>query len=64
MAGRMETTKLADLVGSLSAHEQDAVRAFVEYLRAGKPPEHESPFLKAVDEFVAEHPELLRKLAE
>jgi hypothetical protein len=46
----------------LTPREEEAVRQFIGFLRGESRPE--SFFLAAVDEFVAEHPELLRRLAE
>jgi len=57
------TGNLIDAIRSLTPEEQESVWQFVEFLRrreAGPA----SPFLKAVDEFVSEHPELLRRLAQ
>ena len=60
----MATESLVDVVRSLTPQEQDAVRQFVDYLkRRPASLESESPFLRAADEFIAEHPELLRRLA-
>ena len=59
----MNHEPLVELVAQLSAEEQAAVREFVNFLRerrAASP----SPFLAAVDEFMAAHPELLRRLAQ
>jgi hypothetical protein len=59
----MATENLADVIGSLTPQEQESVRQFVEFLkRKGSSPP--SPFLAAVDEFINEHPELLRRLAQ
>jgi hypothetical protein len=60
----MQSAKLAELVESLTSGEQEAVRAFIEYLRQQRQRESPSSFLGAVDEFMTEHPELLRRLAE
>ena len=50
--------ELVELIGSLRPEEQDAVREFISFLK-----ERKSPFENAVDEFIAEHAELLRRLA-
>jgi hypothetical protein len=55
---------LSELVLDLSAEEQAAVREFIEFIRRGKVIATGKPFLAAVDEFIAGHPELLRRLAE
>lgn len=57
----MAAENLAEVIGSLTPEEQESVKEFVEFLkRKGKL----SPFLNAVDEFVDQHPELLRRLAQ
>jgi hypothetical protein len=59
----MAAENLADVIGSLTSEEQESVKQFVEFLkRKGSPPA--SPFLTAVEEFVDQHPELLRRLAQ
>ena len=61
----MATESLADVVRSLTPQEQDAVRQFVDYLKSRHASlQCESPFLRAADEFIAEHPELLQRLAQ
>ena len=58
----MAAKDLADVISSLTPEEQESVKQFVEFLkRKGSPPS--SPFLTAVDEFVDQHPDLLRRLA-
>ncbi len=59
----MAAENLADVIRSLTPEEQESVKQFVEFLkRKGSAPS--SPFLEAVDEFVEQHPELLRRLAQ
>ena len=59
----MAAKNLADVVSSLTPEEQECVEQFVEFLkRKGSRPS--SPFLAAVDEFIDQHPELLRRLAQ
>lgn len=58
----MAAETITELVQSLTPSEQEAVRQFIEFLRHESRPK--SPFLAAVDEFVAQHPDLLRRLAE
>ena len=58
----MAAESIAELVQSLTPREQEAVRHFIEFLRHESRPE--SPFLAAVDDFIAQHPNLLRRLAE
>lgn len=59
----MAIEDLADAIRSLRPDDQESVRQFVEFLkRRGQSPP--SPFLTAVDEFIDQHPELLRRLAQ
>ena len=57
----MAAENLADVVESLSPEEQASVRQFIDYLK--KREVSQSPFLQAADEFIAEHPDLLQRLA-
>jgi hypothetical protein len=57
----MAAETIVELVESLTPREQEAVRQFIEFLRHESRPE--SPFLAAVDEFIAQHLDLLRRLA-
>ena len=58
----MAAENLVDVISSLTPQEQEAVMEFVEFLkRKGSSPS--SPFLAAVDEFIDQHSELLRRLA-
>jgi hypothetical protein len=54
---------ILDLVKTLTPQEQDAVREFINCLK-NKDHTPKSPFLAAIDEFIDQHPELLRRLAE
>jgi predicted lactoylglutathione lyase len=59
----MATENLADVINSLTLQEQESVKQFIEFLkRKGSSPS--SPFHAAVDEFIDQHPELLRRLAQ
>ena len=61
----MPAENLADVVRSLTPVEQDAVRLFIDYLKGLEASGHSaSPFLEAADEFIAQHPELLKRLAQ
>ena len=68
----MATQDLAAMIATLSDAERAAVAEFVQFLKEGKKPSNpqqdgekpSSPFLSAVDEFVEQHPELLRRLAQ
>lgn len=52
---------LLETVASLTPEQQDAVRRFIEYLRE-RPGRGPGAFLEAAEDFIAEHPELLRQL--
>jgi hypothetical protein len=58
----MALVNLAEAISSLTPEEQESVRLFIEFLKRRE--SAPSPFLAAVNEFVAQHPELLRRLAE
>ena len=61
----MATESLAEVVRSLTPQEQDAVRQFIDYLKQRDASSGaQSPFLQAADEFIAQHPELLQRLAQ
>jgi len=59
----MAAQNLAEVINSLTPDEQESVRQFVEFLKE-RPVVPASPFLAAVDEFIGQHPELLRRLAQ
>jgi hypothetical protein len=59
----MAVENLAVAIRSLTPEEQESVKQFVKLLRC-KGPSPSSPFLAAVDEFIDQHPELLRRLAQ
>ena len=56
----MPQENLAEIVNALTPQQQAAVREFVEFLKRTTAPQ--SPFLSAINEFLDEHPELLRRL--
>lgn len=60
----MAVESLAEIVRSLTPQEQDAVRQFIDYLREREAVRPQSPFLQAAEEFIAEHPEILQRLAQ
>jgi hypothetical protein len=63
MEGNMAAENLAAVINSLTPEQQESVKQFVEFLRRkGSTPS--SPFLAAVEEFIDQHPELLRRLAQ
>lgn len=59
----MSTEELIDRVKALSAEEQTSVVQFIDYLERWHAPAS-TPFLQAAEQFMAEHPELLRRLAQ
>ena len=59
----MAAQDLSETIKSLTREEQESVRLFIEFLKK-KEQSGSSPFLAAVDEFVDQHPELLRRLGE
>ena len=61
--GRM-APDLVNLVSQLTAEEQSAVREYIEFLKERKSKLPQTPFSAALDEFIAAHPELLRRLAQ
>ncbi len=58
----MATRNLAEIVAQLSVAEQAAVEEFIDFLKRGK--QGPSAFDAAIDEFITDHPELLRRLAQ
>jgi hypothetical protein len=61
----MAAESLTDVVRSLTPQEQEAVRQFIDYLKGrDATARSQSPFLQAATDFIAEHPELLRRLAQ
>jgi signal transduction histidine kinase len=58
----MASQELLDLIAKLSREEQNAVEEFIRYLR--EKPQAEGNFRAALDSFVREHSELLRRLAK
>ena len=50
-------------VSTLNPQEQAAVREFIAFLKQRRE-SRQSPFLAAVDEFIAQHPDLLQRLAQ
>ena len=49
-------------LAQLSVEKQAMAREFILWLK--QQDEEQSPFLAAIDEFMTEHPELLRRLAQ
>ncbi|HVP48801.1 MAG TPA: hypothetical protein VMT32_19545 [Bryobacteraceae bacterium] len=59
----MSSQELTAIVDSLTSEEQAAVREFIEFLKS-KSAQPDSRFRAAIDEFMDQHPELLRRLAQ
>lgn len=59
----MAAQDITSLVNSLTPEEQESVRQFIEFLRRRDSSPSEK-FLAAADDFIAQHPELLRRLAQ
>ncbi len=55
----MASPNPADVIHSLNAEQQQSVFQFIEFLQRKGTPQPPS-FLAAAEEFMAEHPELLR----
>jgi hypothetical protein len=60
----MKPEELTQLVSQLSPAEQSAVKDFIAFLKERRSKVPESAFLAAVDDFVAAHPALLRRLSQ
>jgi hypothetical protein len=58
----MAAENITELIDSLTPEERESVREFIRFLKT-KNEAPASPFLDAVDDFIKEHPELLRRLA-
>jgi hypothetical protein len=59
----MSAQELTAIVDSLTSEEQAAVLEFIDFLKSGSS-QQDSRFRSAVDEFIDQHPELLRRLAQ
>ncbi len=60
----MTPESLSEIISQLSPEEEAVVREFVKYLRNRRAASADTPFMAAVDEFISNHPELLRRLAQ
>lgn len=58
----MAAKDLVETIDSLTPEQQEAVRRFVAFLKEKSGAV--SPFVSAADEFIDQHPELLRRLAQ
>ncbi len=56
--------RLTQMLVSLSPEQQNAVEAFIHYLREMESTERKAGVSSAVDAFVREHSDLLRRLAQ
>jgi hypothetical protein len=59
----MQPGSLAEIVDTLTPEQQAAVREFIDFLKTGTAL-RENRFSAAVSEFLDEHPDLLRRLAQ
>jgi hypothetical protein len=59
----MAATELLELVQDLNADEQERLRKFIAGIKASRA-QLDSAFERAFQEFVAEHSELLQRLAK
>jgi hypothetical protein len=60
----MATDNLAAVIRSLTPQEQEAVLQFIDYLkRRDEPGGSQSVFMHAAEEFIAQHTDLLERLA-
>ncbi len=55
----MAAENLVDLISTLTSEQQESVKQFVDFLKR-RESARRTPFLAAVDEFIDQHPELLR----
>ena len=60
----MKPETLMEIIHTLTPEEQAAVREFIEFLKRKTSPPSGSPFLAAINEFMDQHPHLLRRLSE
>jgi hypothetical protein len=60
----MTTEHLLSVVQSLTPQEQEAVSKFIDYLKERNAIQPQLSFLQAADEFIAGHPEILRRLSQ
>lgn len=58
----MKNEILIDAIKSLTPEEQTAVLEFIDHLKHRNVPSS-SPFFQAADQFIAEHSELLQRVA-
>jgi hypothetical protein len=63
MEGDMAAENLAEIISTLTPEQQESVKQFVDFLKR-RESVRRTPFLAAVEEFIDQHPELLRRLAQ
>lgn len=64
MNTNVQTEKIVNDLLRLSPEQQAAVAEFIRRLGESGQPSEKISFLAAVDEFMDEHPELLKRLAQ
>jgi hypothetical protein len=57
-----QSQSLIDMIAGLSSEQQEAVKEFVEFLKAQ--PQQAHDFHSALETFMREHSELLRRLTQ
>jgi hypothetical protein len=60
----MRPEELTQLVSELSPADQSAVKEFITFLKERNGRSPETSFQAAIEEFIAAHPQLLRRLAQ
>ncbi len=60
----MKAEDLVQIVSELSPTEQSAVREFIAFLKERQSQQPATTFQVALDEFISDHRELLRRLAQ
>jgi hypothetical protein len=60
----MSPEDLIQIVSELSPAERSAVKEFIAFLKEQNGKSAETSFQAAIEEFIATHPELLRRLAQ
>jgi hypothetical protein len=62
IGGRGAVVNITEVINTLTPEEQESVMQFIQFLK--KRESTSSPFVRAADEFMEQHPELLRRLAQ
>lgn len=58
----MEPQSLEEIISQLSPDEQAAVRDFIQFIKVRKEASRPAGFAAGVEEFIAVHPDLVRRL--